>query len=573
MSQSQVKDSPRIGVFVCHCGNNIGGVVNVPEVVEYARTLQGVAYSEGNIYTCSEDGLGKIAAAIEKHALNRVIVASCTPRTHEVLFKSCCQKAGVNKYLFEFVNLREHCSWVHMKQPEAATNKAKTLVRMGVAKARLLAPQDEVGFEVRPVCLVLGGGVAGMTAALNLARQGFEVHLVEKEGELGGKLRHIHRLFPTGRPAQEVVDGLAAHVLATPNITLHLGSELAGLYGYIGNFAATLGTPQGEAHVDVGTIIVATGSSELAPDGLYRYGELPGVITQLDLERGLKESASGMGNVAMILCAGARGGSRQYCSRFCCLSAVKNAVLLKEADPNRSVYILYRDLMTYGADAEEWLARSKKLGVRYLRYSPERPPKPIGEGRLTGVSVFHEGLRREVELAVDTLALITPQVANASNPELARQLKVPLIDERFFLEVHVKLRPVEFATDGIYVCGSAKWPCNVPETVAQALAAAAKAAAAMGGKELKVEAITAQVDAALCRGCGVCVNVCPYSAIELRAGANGILVSQVNEAVCKGCGVCGVACPSRAITNRHYTTDQISSMIEAALSELPQGAS
>jgi heterodisulfide reductase subunit A len=539
----------------------------VPEVVAYARTLPSVAYSEGNLYTCSEDGLGKIAAAIAKYGLNRVVVASCTPRTHEVLFQSCCQKAGLNKYLFEFVNLREHCSWVHMKAPEAATRKAQSLVRIGVAKARLLAPQEEASFAVCPVCLVVGGGVAGMTAALNLAQQGYQVHLLEKQTQLGGKLRFLHRLFPTGQRASVVLDALAAQVEHSPNITLHLGSELAGLYGYIGNFKANLRTQDWDQALDCGTIIIATGASELKPDGLYRYGELPGVVTQLELERRLKESRSGLGNVAMVLCAGARGDNRQYCSRFCCMNAVKNATLLKESDPQRAVYVLYRDLMTYGVEAEEWLARSKKLGVRYLRYRPERRPEPVGAEKITGVKIHHEGLGRDVELAVDTLVLITPLVANEENPELAKQLKVPLIDEKFFLEAHVKLRPVEFATDGIYVCGAAKWPCDVPESISQALGAAAKAAAAMGGREHKVEAITAVVDESLCRGCGVCEALCPYSAIELKQNERGLLVSHVNQIVCKGCGVCGVACPSRAITNRHYTTGQIGAMIEAALAD------
>jgi heterodisulfide reductase subunit A len=249
------------------------------------------------------------------------------------------------------------------------------------------------------------------------------------------------------------------------------------------------------------------------------------------------------------------------------MNAVKNATLLKESDPQRAVYVLYRDLMTYGVEAEEWLARSKKLGVRYLRYRPERRPEPVGAEKLTGVKIHHEGLGRDAELAVDTLVLITPLVANEDSPELAKQLKVPLIEEKFFLEAHVKLRPVEFATDGIYVCGAAKWPCDVPESISQALGAAAKAAAAMGGRELKVEAITAVVDESLCRGCGVCEALCPYSAIELKQNERGLLISHVNQIVCKGCGVCGVACPSRAITNRHYTTGQIGAMIEAALAD------
>ncbi|HDM26999.1 MAG TPA: CoB--CoM heterodisulfide reductase iron-sulfur subunit A family protein, partial [Candidatus Bathyarchaeota archaeon] len=352
----------RIGVFICHCGINIGGVVRVPEVVEYAKTLPGVVYATDNLYTCSAAGLDAIKKAIKEHRLNRVVVASCTPRTHEPLFRRTCEEAGLNKYLFEMANIREHCSWVHMDDPDRATEKAKDIVRMAVAKARLLEPLDDIEIEVRPEALVIGAGPAGMTAALSLANQGFHVYLVEKEPEVGGMLRKLNRLYPTDRKADELLQQLSNAVYQNSNIEVFTSTKIVDVSGFIGNFEVLVRKDGEERKLEVGTIIVATGAEPLKPTGLYGYGELEGVITQIELEERLKEGRLGTPKaVVMIQCVGSRIPERPYCSRICCATAIKNAILIKQASPQTQVYILYRDLQAYGKEYEEYYRRAQEL--------------------------------------------------------------------------------------------------------------------------------------------------------------------------------------------------------------------
>jgi len=560
----------RVGVFVCHCGNNIGGVVRVPEVVEYARTLPNVAYAEDNLYTCSEEGLSSIKEQIEKQGLNRVVVASCTPRTHEPLFKNACQEAGLNKYLFEFVNIREHCSWVHMHDPAGATAKAKELVRMGVAKASYLEPQEEFESDVFPAALVIGGGVAGMTAALALANQGIQVHLVERELELGGLLKGVRTLFPTEQETAEVVAPLVAQASGHPKIALHLSSELESLSGFIGDFQAAISRNGEVEELRVGTVIVATGAEELKPAGLYRYGELPNVVTQLEFEERFKAGADVPDSVVMINCAGARVPERTYCGRFCCTTALKNAIWLKEQRPETSVYVLHRDVMAYGVDIESFYRRAMELGVRFVRYDIEQPPVVVGKGRAEAVQVQHQLMGKEVLLPADLVVLTTPLVAREDNEKLSKMLKVPLGGEGFFLEAHLKLRPIEFATDGVYVCGSARYPANIPESVSQAYATAAKAAIPIREGLVRVAAITAVCDERSCSACGNCVEVCPFTAIELRDGKSG-RTAYVNPAQCKGCGNCVAACPSGAMQQKGFNDRQLMCMIGALAEEMTGG--
>jgi heterodisulfide reductase subunit A len=556
---------PRIGVFICHCGINIGAYVKVPDVVEYAKQLPNVVHAERNLFTCSEEGISAIKRGIKEHNLNRVLVASCTPRTHEPLFRAACEEAGLNKYLFEFVNIRDQCSWVHMREPEKATEKAKDLIRMGVAKARLLQPLEEIEMKVAPSALVIGGGVVGMEAALNLARQGFDIHLVEKEPELGGTLRSVNKLFPTNQEAVKLVKPLAEQVKNHPRIKTYLSSKVRQVTGFIGNFNVYLDGKGEENKFNVGTIIVAVGAEPLKPTGQYGYGKMTNVLTQLELEGRMKRGESLGQNVVMINCVGARVPERTYCSRICCMTAIKNAFLIKELNPKAKVWILHRDLMTYGVDFETYYRKAMELGVRFIRYSLEKPPEVVGDKKVEKIKVYHELWRREIELPCDMLILTTPLIPAEDNQNISKMLKVSLDEFGFLLEAHLKLRPVEFAMDGIYVCGSARWPTDVAEGISQAYAAASKAAGPLRMGFVKAEAINAFVNEDQCSGCGVCEVLCPFQAIELQP-RDDKRVSHINEAVCKGCGTCGAACPSGAISMHHFTDEQILAQVEALFS-------
>jgi heterodisulfide reductase subunit A len=557
---------PRIGVFVCNCGVNIGGVVNVAQVVEYAKTLPNVAYAEGNLYTCSSEGLSKIKEAIKKHDLTQVVVASCTPRTHEPLFRGACEEAGLNKYLFHMANIREHCSWVHSKDPQKATEKAKELVRMAVAKAALLAPQIEPEISVQPTALVIGGGVSGMSAAVSLTNQGFSVHLVEKENRLGGKMNELYKLYPNNVQSSEILEEFVQAVRSNPKITVHTSSVVKKTEGFIGNFKATLNNEGKEETIDVGTIIVATGADVLKPNGLYCYGQSKNVITQLELESLMKEKMlEKPKNVVMIQCVGAREekeGGRNYCSRICCAVAVKNALEIKELFPTAEVAVLYRDMQTYGKDFEEQYQKAREKSVQFIRFDAENPPEVIPQPRgKCKVRVYDILINDTLELDADLVVLSTPLIQREEAKDLSKMLKVPLGADGFFFEAHVKLRPVDFATDGIYVCGTAHSPKTISESIAQAYAAASRAGIPMALRQVKTEAVTSVIDEELCTGCGTCVKLCPYSAIQKDERG----VARVNDVLCKGCGVCAASCPEKAITMRHFSDAQVLAEATAAL--------
>jgi len=561
--------TPRIGVFVCHCGINIGGIIDIQEVVEHAKSLPNVVYAEENLYTCSSEGLTKIKEAIQKYDLNRVVVASCTPRTHEPLFRVTCEEAGLNKYLFQMANIREHCSWVHAHERDKATEKAKDIVRIAVAKARLLEAQEEREIEVEPSVLVIGGGIAGMTAALCSANRGFKAFIVEKEQELGGMLRQLHKLYPTGEEADKALKNIINSVKAHRNVQVFTSAAVKDVKGFIGNYNVSIEVKEkGNVNIKAGTIIVASGADYFEPIGMYGYKEYENVITQLQLEHLLKSrELKKPKKVVMIQCVGAREDKgRTYCSRICCTAALKNSMLIKEAYPDTDVYILFRDLQTYGKEYEELRWKAREKGIKLVQYIPERPPNvnPEAEGKLT-VSVYHTLLGEEVKIGCDLVVLSTPLIQREDGKELSRILKVPLGPDDFFFEAHVKLRPVDFATDGIYVCGTAQGPKDIAESIAQAYAAASRAAIPMASKKVRTEAITAVVDSARCAECGQCVTVCPYSAIQLVTVNEHQIISKVNPILCKGCGVCAVACPTRAIEMQNFTNDQLIAQISEAL--------
>jgi heterodisulfide reductase subunit A len=611
------KEKPRIGVFVCHCGSNIGGFVDVPSVAEYAKTLPDVVHATDNLYTCAEDGLTAIRDGIRKHNLNRVIVASCTPRTHAPLFQATCESAGLNKYLFTFVNIREHCSWVHMKDKEGATRKARDLIRMGVARARLLKPEEEAKVDVEPAAVVIGGGVAGMTAAASLADMGFPVHLVEREAELGGFVRNLNNLFMSKKNAMETIDPLIQKVKENKNITLHLGSQLLSVEGFIGNYEVGIGVKGSEPKKHkVGTIVVATGALEYVPEGLYGYNQYPNVVTLTEFEiLCKKKTLPKLKNVAFIQCVGSRGQTVSYCSRICCNVAIKNSINIVDNYENMlglmekegtvvekipveqkatdeilerrrrrrgrergegaaeevklgpsekiEVTVFNRDIMSYGVEHELNYNKAREKRVKFIRYVPDNAPKVFMQDNQLMITYFHETLKMERTMPVDMVILSTPLVPQLDSDELSKMLKVPLGQEGFFLEAHVKLRPVDFATDGIFVAGACRGPADITDCAIQGTAAASRAAIPMAKGFVQAEALTSVVDETKCSGCGTCVTVCPYGA--LRKNEKGI--AEVIVAACKGCGCCGATCPEGAISMTNYTDAQLLAEAKAALEE------
>ena len=551
----------RIGVFVCHCGHNIAATVNVEEVVEFAKTLPDVVVAEHNLYSCSEEGLGAIRKSIEKSGLDRVVVAACTPRTHEPLFRKTVELAGINKYLFEFVNIREHVSWIHAKEPKSATEKAKMLVAMGVAKAALLEPQKEDESSVIPTAVVIGGGLAGLTAAASLVAQNIDTHLIEREARLGGNLADIEVVAPEFRKGKELLDEMKKELKVSPKTHLHLSSEVTEVKGFVGNFEVTIDKAGKAEKIPAGAIIVATGAKEWTPKDEYGYGTVPGVITQMDLEKRLAKGERPK-RVVFIQCVGSRQPGREYCSRVCCNTSLKNALRVLDASPDATVSIMHRDIMSSGTASEHMYRRASERGVRFMRYGLDRPAKVSRTQSGTVVEVFDETLDEEIDVEADLVVLATPMVAQDDSRDVGKLLKVPLDKFGFFLEAHVKLRPVEFATDGVFVCGAARWPSSVSECISQGMAAAAKAAIPIRKGKVVIEAITAQSDPDKCAACGNCVIACPYEAIEI-VESEGKRYAKVNEAQCKGCGTCVAACPNDAMQQRGFTTRQLGAMIDA----------
>jgi len=559
MSAQEKKEDLRIGVLVCHCGSNIAGFVDVAAVAEYARSLPDVAFVDENMYSCADSGLKAIASGVEKEKLNRVVVAACTPVTHEPLFRGTCQGAGLNPYLFEFANIRDQCSWVHQKDKGSGTSKAKDLVRMAVARARMLRPLEKIGVDVTRSALVIGGGVSGMTAAVALARMGFDVKLVEKEERLGGMLRSLHKLYPDSRNSRDVLAAMEQEVQRYPNLEVLTRAEIATVDGFIGNYKISVSTPEGEKEFDAGAIIVATGASPLEPSGLFGY-DGKRVITQLELESRMKKGEVKASNIVMIQCAGARIPERRYCSRICCTEAVKNARLLRQINPESAIYILHRGIQTYDTEFEDFYKNARGDLVYFIRYPDDLPPA-VDEGKVT---VRDATMGEDLELEADLVVLSTPLVPRSDSEVLARQLRVSQDANGFMLEAHVKLRPVDFATDGIFMAGCCHWPAHVGESVSQALAAASHASIPLTAGRVTVEPVVSVVDSNLCTGCGTCTDNCPYGAINKDEVSHKAIVTDV---ICKGCGICATNCPEGAITINHYRPDQIMAQVRAAFEE------
>jgi heterodisulfide reductase subunit A-like polyferredoxin len=559
-------EPPRVGVFICHCGINIGGYVNVPEVKEYAATLPNVVFVDRNLYTCSQDTQEKIKEKIKEYSLNRVVVASCTPRTHEPLFQETIREAGLNRFLFEMANIRDQCSWVHMHEPKKATEKAKDLIRMAVARVALLEPLHKVTLGLSHDALVIGGGVAGMTAALNLAEQGFKTYLVEREKELGGWTRKIH-LSLNGESPRDFLESLIKRVEANPLIEVLIDTVVVKTDGFIGNFKTTLASENGQKQrlIEHGVIIVASGAKEYRGSE-YLLGQNEKVLTLSDLEEkiiGSPQEITSAKDIAMILCARPPGKNHDYCSRVCCTVAVKNALKIKEINPGANIYILYKDVRTYGFK-EELYTKARKEGIIFIRYSNDRLPRAGSiDGKLEVVT-FDPILGEELILSPDFLVLATPMVPSEGNEELSKILKVPLTEEGFFHEAHVKLAPVDFASEGIFLCGTAHSPKFIDETIAQAQAAAGRATTILAKQQLEVGGAVCQVDTEKCKACLTCVRVCPYDVPYINE--DGVAVIEV--AKCRGCGVCAAECPREAIQLLNYKKEQVIVKSQALLTPI-----
>jgi heterodisulfide reductase subunit A-like polyferredoxin len=547
-------EDSRIGVFVCNCGINIGGVVNVPAVRDYARMLDNVVHVEENLYTCSQDTQAKIKDAIKEHRLNRVIVASCSPRTHEPMFRETVRQAGLNKYLFEMANIRDQCSWVHMKQKGEATEKAKDLVRMAVANARLIKPLDEVGLPVIHKALVIGGGIAGMTSALKIADQGYEVYLLEKEDQLGGNIRNLHYTLE-GKDVPALLGSTIERVSNHPLIHVIMNAEVLESTGSKGNFTTRIkvGNNGDIREVKHGAAVIATGAREWKPND-YLYGEDPRVVTQLELENRIvnePEEIAQARRIVMIQCVGSRNEERPNCSRTCCATAVKNALKIKELNPEAEITILYRDVRTYGL-AEPYYAKSREQGVLFVRFEPDNKPEVQQNGQQLTVSFLDKIIGERMRISPDLLVLSAATIPR-DNEELAKRLKLPRTQEGFFLEAHMKLRPVDFASDGLYLAGSAHGPKLITESIAQANAAAARACTILSKEKVMVGGVVAMVDAERCAACLTCVRVCPFEVpvINIKGEA------EIDLAKCKGCGTCAAECPARAIELMHFRDPQL----------------
>ncbi len=554
-----VGEPPRIGIFVCHCGINIGSVVNVPEVCEYARSLPYVVYVEDNLYTCSQDTQVKMAQVIREQGINRVIVAACTPRTHEPLFQETLIDAGLNKYLFEMANIRNQNSWVHTHNPKAATLKAKTLVRMAVAKAALLEPLRETELDIIPVTLVVGGGVAGMSAAKALADQGFQVHLVESSGELGGNAKSLYRTW-RGEFIAEFVEQLTASVEQHPSIAVYKSAELVNVQGFVGNFTSELRTADdGKIEIYHGVTILATGGKEYKP-AEYLYGRDPRVLTHLELDARIMAGdapSNQSGAAVFIQCVGSREPLHPYCSRVCCTHTMESALHLRRDNPDMPIYVLYRDIRTYG-EREDLYTEARREGIVFIRYEVEDKPKVIASNGRLEVTVTEPILGRPVTIGADLLVLASAIEPSAA-ATLGRFFKVPVNEDGFFVEAHPKLRPVDFATEGVFVCGMAHSPKSLDESIAQALAAASRATCLLSNDTIFVSGNVAQTNQLLCSACGTCVSICPYSA----PGFNDKGKAEVNAGLCKGCGLCAASCRSGAIRLRGFDDAQIFAMIDS----------
>ncbi len=572
IEQIDVTGEPRVGVFVCSCGINIAGVLDVQKLAGYAGTLPDVAFSENVLFACAESTQRQIQDRIGEHGLTRVVVAACTPRTHEPVFREACAGVGLNPYLVEMVNIRDQCSWVHRDVPGQATEKGRDLIRMAVARARLLRPLKQRELGVGHEVLIVGGGISGVQNAIDLTKRGFTVHLVEAADELGGRVTDLASVYPSGMSGRALIEAKVTE-LNECGVDVRTGTTLTGVTGFVGNFEVTLGPSDGgggaEEKLAVGSIVLAIGADVYIPEGDFGYGEVPNVIGNTDFEEvlGVDEPTFGgrpVKDVVYVQCVGSRGEKgNPECSRYCCQAAIRQAIQLREKGVN--VVVLHRDIRVYSRGAEEMYRRARGMGVTFLRYDPDDPPVVEKDGDRAKV-VLHEPRGFDVELPADVVVLSLGMVPRKTETSaLVDLLKVPVGSDGFLLERHPKFGPVETNTEGIFLCGCAQSPKDIGDSIAQASAVASKIGAILARDTITLEPVTSVVNDRLCRACGQCVEVCEFQALEVQELPDGRRAAVVNEALCKGCGTCAVACPNGAISIRHFTDEMIGTMIEAYL--------
>ena len=562
------REDVKVGVFACHCGANIGRVVDVPSLVEYSQGLDHVAHAEEGLFICSTDAAQQIADTIREKGLNRVVVAACTPRTHEPLFRDTLREGGINQYFFDMANIREHCSWVHSKQKEDATQKAKDIVRMSVARTIHLEPLEEFDLPVNKMCLVVGGGVAGMTSALDLAEQGFEVHLVERNSELGGMARRIQTTLE-GLDVRSFLGELIRTVYRHPLIHVSHDATITDHTGYVGNFVTTVESEGQVKTIHHGAAILATGAAEHKPTE-YLYGEDHRVLTQLELEERIAENEENLSEVrslVMIQCVGCREKNADYCARVCCSQAIKNALTLKKIKPEMEIYILFRDMRTYGFKEDSYLEAARK-DVKFIRWEPAEKPvvePAVEEGRpVLRVTVPDPILGKKLAVDGDLVVLSAAVVPSTGSVDVARKFKVAMNPDGFFQEAHVKLRPVDFAADGIFMCGTSHYPKHLAETISQAHGAAGRAVTLLSHDTVTASGSVCEVEEDDCVACGACMTACAYGAIDFRETPIG-KKAVVNPVLCKGDGLCCAKCPTNAIVLKHFTDAEVFDQIDAAL--------
>jgi heterodisulfide reductase subunit A len=557
------KEGPRIGVFVCHCGANIGRIVDVPSTVEYARTLPNVVYACEQLFSCATNSAREITDMIKEKGLNRVVVAACSPRTLEPLFRDTLREGGLNQYYFDMANIREHCSWVHAKEPEEATKKAKDITRLSVARARNLEPLREIDLPVNDAALVVGGGIAGMSCALSFAEQGHHAHLVEKKTDLGGMAGNINHTLE-GLDVRVMLSDLIKKVYHHPLVHVYTSADIIDTTGYIGNFKTGIRSERGQTDIRHGVTIIATGTDVYEPKE-YFYGKNDRVVTQLQLEKMLYSNDDRVlkaNTIVMIQCVGCRNDKREYCSRVCCGESVKNALKLKELNPQAEIYILFRDMRTYGFK-EDFYRKASERDIKFIRWDQENKPVVDEDQDLLRVIVRDTILDSELVINSDLITLAAAIIPPAGNKKISRMFKVPLDDNNFFREAHVKLRPVEFGTEGVFLCGMAHYPKYIPETINQALGAAGRALTILSHEKVTASGSVCEVNKKKCIGCGACIDVCAYGAINF-VKVKGTQKAFVNPVICKGDGLCNVKCPTGAIELKHFTNEEILSQVEAA---------